>query len=118
MRVLLILKHALKQDKYKGRVSLSYDRLVVNGVHYKLSDLANLPVDISPAKACEKEDENTIRFKGIHSPFSDYNKANVKHIGEQYNCTGQFIQSKCTEMFDDDFIKQKIMRSENPYDMK
>ena len=56
------------KDKCKGRVSLSYDRLVVNGVHYKLSDLADLSVDISPAKACEKEDENTIGFKGIYSP--------------------------------------------------
>ena len=97
---------------------MSYDRLVVNGVHYKLSDLANLPVDISPTKACEKEDENTIRFKGIHSPFSNFYRANFKHNGEQYNCTKQFIQSKCVEMFDDDFTKQKIMRSENPYDMK
>ena len=77
-----------------------------------MSDLANLPVDISPAKACEKEDENTIGFKGIHSPFSNFYKANFKHNGEQYNCTEQFIQSKCTEMFDDDFTKQKIMRSE------
>ena len=50
-----ILKHALKWDKYKGMVSLSYDRLVVNGVHYKLSDLANLPVDISTLKHVRKK---------------------------------------------------------------
>ena len=58
-----ILKAAL-HEHYRGKVSLRYNSLMINGKTYSVDDLESLPKDNDIAGKCEKEDDHTLAFFG------------------------------------------------------
>ena len=113
-----ILKQALQIAAYRGKVSLRYDKLVINSKEYTLQNLNELPADLNPAKTCERSDNGIIGFLGVHTPLSNFYPCKFVMENTSYNCAEQRIQSKKAEMFDDDLTHYQIMRSKNPMDMK
>ena len=120
-RLYPIYKHALTIDKYKGKVSMQGDRLVINSKIYTVepyNNLDKLPKDLQPRSACEIEDENTLVYFGMHSPFSNFYKCDFTVDNVHYCCTEQYIQGSKALEFGDDLAHAKIMRLTNPVAMK
>ena len=113
-----ILKMGLRQDHYKGKISIRYDKLVVMGKQYSMSNLHDLPADLNPAKICEREQNGEIGFFGIHSGFSNFHPSTFKQNGITYNSVEQNIQSKKAALFNDDATEYRIMRCNNPLEIK
>ena len=113
-----ILKLGLQQEHYKGKIKLSYDRLMVEGKAYTIANIHELPNDLNPRSTCEKSNEHAIAFFGLHSPFSNFHKSSFKHDGRSYSCAEQFIQSQKAEKYNDDAVKTKIMLACDPQEMK
>ena len=116
-----IYKRALSIPKYKGKVTMQSDRLVINGKIYTVEPLNNLdtlPQDLHPRSTCEVEDEHTLAYFGMHSPFSNFYPCNFTVDNVQYCCTEQYIQSSKAVEFGDDLAHARIMRSSNPVAMK
>ena len=76
-----MLKFAVKNEKYKGKVKLKYDSLVLDGVEYSVDDLHKLPGDISPQSSCQKSNDWIIEFFGQHCPLSNFYQSSFAHDG-------------------------------------
>ena len=113
-----ILKLGLQQECYKGKIKLSYDRLMVEGKAYTIANIHELPNYLNPRSTCEKSNEHAIAFFGLHSPFSNFHKSSFKHDGRSYSCAEQFIQSQKAEKYNNDAAKTKIMLACDPREMK
>ena len=113
-----ILKMALGKPHYRGKASLRYDKLIINGKPFTAANLAELPGDLTPSNSCEKTSGNMVLFMGMHTPFSNFYRSSFKVDGINYNCSEQYFQSKKAEMFDDDATHYKIMKSTNPIEIK
>ena len=109
-----ILKLGLQQECYKGKIKLSYDRLMVEGKAYTIANIHELPNDLHPRSTCEKSNEHAITFFELHSPFSNFHKSSFKHDGRSYSCAEQFIQSQKADKYNDDTAKTKIMLACDP----
>ena len=68
----LILKLAVKTEKYRGKIKLKYDNLVLDGVEYSVDDLHKLSDNMSPQSSCQKSKDWIIAFFGQHSPLSNF----------------------------------------------
>ena len=72
------LEFTVKNEKYKGKVKLKYDNLVLDGIEY---DLHKLPDDISPQSSCQKSNNWIIVFFGQHCPLSNSYQSTFEHDG-------------------------------------
>lgn len=113
-----VLKQALKIPKYRGKVSLKYDKLIIYGKEYTMSNLDELPRDIKPSSACEKENDTHLGFFGIHSKYSNFHPCTFKVENKTYNCVEQFIQADKASSCDDDRANFRIMNTNDPREMK
>ena len=113
-----ILKQALAIPKYRGKVSLRYDKLVIYGKEYSLGNLKDLPADLKPEATCEVSNTDNIGYLGIHTPLSNFYQSSFKCNGVSYSCVEQAIQADKASSCDDDRMKCKIMNAKDPRDMK
>ena len=113
-----ILKLAISSGNYKGKVSLRYDKLILNSKVYTMNNLRDLPSDVDPAKIGSREGNNVTAFIGIHNPFSNFYPARFKIDNTTYNSAEQFIQASKAQLFDDDETHHKIMQTVNPFEIK
>ena len=112
-----ILKKGIRGN-YKGKISLSYDKLIVNGKAYTASNLHELPVDLNPQETCQRSNDDTVAFFGLHSPLSNFHRSPMKIDNVNYFCVEQYFQAAKAEKFNDDDTHYKIMRSNNPFEVK
>ena len=63
----MIYKKAKSLDKFKQKISLSGDVLVIDGSHYTVEDLHNLPDELNIRQFSEKVNNDFYVFGGIHS---------------------------------------------------
>ena len=113
-----ILKMGLQLPHYKGKIKLSYDKLIVNGRSYTVSQLKDLPNDLDPAKSCEKENNDVVAFFGQHSPLSNFYPCTFKSNNETFVSSEQYIQAEKAGFFNDDESRSKIMRLTDPREIK
>ena len=113
-----VYQKARNMDKYKTKVRLVTDKLVIDGRVYTVDNLEALPADLCPETLTQKSNGDTLVFFGMNSPFSNFHKSPMK-IGEvQYLCAEQYIQSSKASIFKDYKALGKIMLSGDPYYMK
>ena len=82
------------------------------------NNLQELLDEISPRKACEKSNTDTLAFFDLHSIYSNMHQAYFTDKNITYNSNEHCIQSKKAELFDDDKIQYLIMHSSNPFEIK
>ena len=73
-RLYMIYKKAKSLGKFKQKTSLSGEVLVIDGSHYTVEDLHNLPDELNIRQFSEKVNNDFYVFGGIHSsanPFSN-----------------------------------------------
>ena len=74
------------------------DRLIVNGIPYKVEDIPNLPPDLVAYKATEKSNDTHLVFAGDLSPYSNA----FKSLNDQYfHSAEQLIQYQKVLTFGD-----------------
>ena len=113
-----ILKKALSLSRYKGKVKLKFDKLIVNGIPYSMGNLRDLPKDLCPSDNCQEENDDYIGFLGLHSPFSNFYQCSFKLNNVSYSNVEQVIQADKATSCNDDRAKFKIMSTKNPFEMK
>ena len=116
-----IFNKAKRMDAYKGKCRLVADKLIIKGKAFVLqpvNNLADLPDELCPRKAAEKENEEILAFFSQGSPFSNFHPSPFEKDGVKYACNEQYIQAKKAEIFDDDNAHANIMKTTNPYEMK
>ena len=116
-----ILNLAKKNENYKNKVHLSVDKLIVNNrafTYAPKNNLNELPEDLKPEKAAEREDETTLVFFGQNSHFSNFHPASISVEGEKFSCSEQYIQHAKAKLFNDDIAATRIKAASSPYRMK
>ena len=113
-----ILREAVKLPKYKGKVSLRYDKLVIFGKEYTMANIDQLPTDIKPENSCQKTENNVTGFFGMHSFLRNFHKASFAVDGERFTNAEQYIQAEKAASCDDDITRYKIMRCKDQREMK
>lgn len=104
--------------KYRGKVSMVEDRLIVDGRSYDIHSLNELPDDINPWHRSQKSDDNTVAFFTRNSPLSNHFPCTVTVHAVKYNCNEQFIMRRKAEIAGDEEAVAAIMRSNDPVRQK
>ena len=115
------MKMAIKSENFKGKCKLKWNTLYIDGRAYTMAlknSLKELPGEISPRKACEKGNTDTLTFFGLHSIYSNMQQAYFTDKNITYNSSEEYIQSKKAELFDDDKTQYLIMHSSNLFEIK
>ena len=77
------------------------DRLIINGVTYKVDDIPNLPPDLAVYKAAEKTNDTHLVFTGDLSPYLNMHISPFTLNGQQFHSAEQWIQCQKELMFGD-----------------
>jgi ribA/ribD-fused uncharacterized protein len=105
------MKEAEKNDK-TIKVSLSLDKLILEGKVYTINDLYKLPPELRPDNISTKTEGNVTVFYTRNSVLSNFHMDTpFKVDGVFYNCTEQFIQNSKALLFKDEETAYKIMRA-------
>ena len=67
-----ILKLAKSIPEYRERCKMQGDKLLINGTHYSINDLARLQPELATFKAAQKTNSESIVFHGELSPYSNF----------------------------------------------
>ena len=57
-----ILREAMQNDEFQGKVKLSYDKLIAKGRSYTVDTLDNLPKELNLDNLANKMDEHSVAF--------------------------------------------------------
>ena len=71
-----VLKLANKTDSYKGVCKMEGHHLVIKGTKYDISNIHELPSEISGMAATQKTDDDMVCYFGQLSPFSNFHMSN------------------------------------------
>ena len=115
------MKLSTKSENFKGKCEQKWDTCYIDGRAYTVAlknNLKEVPDEISPRKSCEKSNTNTLAFLSLHSIYSNMHHAYFTDKNITYNSSEQYIQSRKTELFDDDKTQYLIMHSSNPFEIK
>ena len=113
-----ILRLAKSLPDYKDKSRLENDRLVIDGKKYGIDDLHKLPSELAPYKTAEKMNEKYIAFHGEHSPYSNFYYNPFVLNNTKYANAEQWIQHQKSLLFNDNDTANKILETDNPYEIK
>jgi ribA/ribD-fused uncharacterized protein len=116
-RLLPIFKKALTMSAYNKRTFLNGDRLTINGTHYTVENLDDLPEDLDPRLIATQTDGVTTIFFGQNSPLSNHHPSPMSIDKHDYLCNEQWYFAKRAELMGDDAIHNKVMAQSNPKEM-
>lgn len=120
-RLLRPILNLARKTSFRDSAFMTRDKLIIDGKQFTVSpinNLAELPLELTPAASCEKRDPNTIAFLGPHSVYSNFHSAHFIESGVRYNCAEQMIQAEKAALFKDKVALQRIMKSTSPYKIK
>ena len=113
-----ILKFTVKNEKYKGKVKLRYDNLVLDGVEYSMDDLHKLPDDISSQSSCQKSNDWIIAFSCQHCPLCNFYQSCIEHDGLNFKTSEDSIEHAKAIMFDDQHTATCILHCNSAREAK
>ena len=118
-RILLpILRAARRLPHYRNNCRLEKDELVINGRHFQINTLNQLPDDLDPFKVTTEEDFDSIGFFGAINPLSNFYECTFKVDEYEYISSEQFIQARKAEYFRDHQTLDRIMGCSTSLDCK
>ena len=116
-----IYRMAKNMDKYKSKVSLREDTLLINNQPYNVDTLSDLPEDLHPRNMCEKSDEKCLVFGGLFSEFSSHsNWSNSRFVFKEkkFMCLEQGYMYNKAMINGDPETARQISYTCNPRDIK
>ena len=113
------LRPYLKAAYKSGRKAvLVGDQLLVDGLKYSVDELDKLPSDMGPDKIAIRRENNTTLFYRSDAFLSNFHKAEMSIGGVEYSCVEQYFTAEKACMFNDLNAIDKIMKTDNPSEMK
>ena len=113
-----ILKLAKSKPIYKDKCGLQGDKLVINGIHYTVNDLHQLPPELAAYKAAQHVDSHSLVFHDELSPFSNFHKAPFVYDNQHFATSEHFIQYQKAMYFVDSYTANALLSSSSPYEAK
>ena len=107
-----------KIPSLRGRVSMKYDKLIVDGKVYDEDQLHILTEHYTIPSLCEKSDEKTLVFFGQHSMFSNFYDSSFVHDGIFYKTSEHAIQYSKAIISEDYSTGTKILKCSTPREAK
>ena len=104
-------------DRYKQKVHLVGDVLILDGKRYGVDELHNLPVELSPRQFSERINDEFHIFGGIHSastPFSNWFRCKIQYEGHTFKSVEQAYQYAKARYVDDSDSADKLMYTVDP----
>ena len=120
-KLFIVYRYAKSLDRYKGKISLNGDILIIDSVRYTVDNLCDLPVDLSPRKFCEKSNDTCLVFGGIiseHCPFSNWYPCDIRYNDHIFHSLEQAYQYSKAIHCDDKTIANKLLYTTNPRSAK
>lgn len=114
-----IMRHAQKMstEGQATKVSLSMDKLILNGKPFTIKDLDKLPEKLRPENISTKTEGEVTVFYTRNSMLSNfYMNAPFKLNGIKYNCTEQHFQQAKALHFGDEQTAFKIMTAKDSHE--
>ena len=71
-KLYIIYKYAKSLEKYKTKISLNGDVLIIDSIRYTVDNIHDLPADLTPRQFSEKSNGKYLIFGGMVSEFSPY----------------------------------------------
>ena len=113
-----ILKLTKSLPQYREKSRLEGDKLVINGMHYGIDDIPNLPPDLAAYRAAEKSNDTHVVFSGELSPYSNFHPTSFIVNGQKFHSSKQWVQYQKALTFGDSYIANKILNSQTAIECK
>ena len=116
-KLYMLYKKAKSLDKFKQKVYLVGDVLILDGKRYTVDELQNLPVELSPRQFSERVNADFHVFGGIHSvstPFSNWYPCKLQYKGHTFKSVEQAYQYAKALYVDDVTSAEKLMYTIDP----
>ena len=114
----LILRFARSKETYRGNCKLDKTTLVIKNKRYNLSNLHELPDDISCFNATSKSTESCLGFFGELNPMSNFYPISLVHNGLKFHSSEQYIQHTKAMFFKDMPTAKKILNCDTALQCK
>ena len=115
-----IFKKAKNLDKYKKKVFLNGDVLVI-AERYIVDTMHTVPREIHPRPFSEKKNDTHLIFGGIHSvynPLSNWYPCKVKFNDHEFDSSEQAYQWATTDYCQDGAAVEKLLYTTSPREAK
>ena len=116
-KLYMLYKKAKSMDRYKQKVHLVGDVLILDGKRYGVDELHILPVELSPRQFSERINDAFHIFGGIHSastPFSNWFRCKIQYEGYTFKSVEQAYQYAKARYVDDSDSADKLMYTVDP----
>ena len=113
-----ILRAARNITEFENSCRMEEDRLVINGKHYTLENLDQLPSKLNVFNISSRSNDTTTGFFGELNPLSNFHKANFLCDTIQYHSSEQYIQHRKADYFGDRITSNKILNSTSALECK
>ena len=113
-----IVRLAANHRNYKGKVTIWYDKMILDNKDYGVNDLSELLRKISPMLACQKSNGTVVGIFGEHSPLSNFQHSAFIQDGIKHATRKHWIQSCKARMFDDMCSLNRILKVQTPGEVK
>ena len=116
-----IYKKAKNMEKYKKKVSLNGDLLIIDSVKYNAGSLHMLPKDLDPRQFGERTDGNYMIIGCIHSsyqPLSNWYSCEVNYKGHTFNSVEQGYQWSKATFANDVTAARNLLYTTDPREAK
>ena len=113
-----IVRLAANHRNYRGKVTLWYDKMILDNREYGVNNLSQLPSGISPMLACQTSNATIVGFFGEHSPFSNFHHSAFIQDEIKYATSEHWIQAYKARMFDDMHSVKRILKTQTPREVK
>ena len=87
----LILRLAKTLPEFREKSKLQGDKLIINGTHYLVNNIALLPQKLAAHKVEQKSDPTSLVFHGELSPYSNFHNAPFILDGQCYQTAEHYI---------------------------
>ena len=94
------------------------DKLIINGISYRVDDIPTLPPDLAAYNAAEKSNDTHLVFAGELSPCSNLHRSPFNINEHQFHSSEQWIQYQKALAFGDSYTANFILQSESALDCK
>ena len=116
-----IFKKAKNLEKYKKKVFLNGDVLMIDGERYTVDNIHTVPRELHPRQFSEKKNDTHLMFGGIHSvynPLSNWYPCKVKFNDHEFDSSEQAYQWAKADYCKDVAAAEKLLYTTSPREAK
>ena len=117
-RLLPIYHLAKSLPEYRDKCRLTGDKLVINGILYRIEDISKLPPDLAAFKSSEKSNDTHLVFAGELSPYSNFHPSPFIINGQTFHSSEQWVQYQKALTFGDRYMANQILQTDTALECK